>query len=244
VDEARFREFLAETGAVMAGRRRGLPVPLRTLHQRILRHFAVTGDSPAAQAFGEWAAEAGVDPREALAGLVQADLAEAVPEAGRVLGAYPFAARPRGYQVRIDGGPAVEAYCAADALGVPAMVGRDAAIVSRDPHSGAEIRVEVRAGRAAWTPAGAVAGLPAAGAVAEAASCAGQPAADVMCPTVSFYASAADARAHQQSRGLTLEILSIPQALSLGSAAFGTFLDPAPTGNRQHLHGPGSSPTR
>ena len=122
------------------------------------------------------------------------------------------------------------------------MLGRDATIVSRDPHSGAEIRVEVRGGRAAWTPAGAVVGMPAAGAVGEAASCAGQPAADVTCPAVSFYASAGHARAYQRSRGLTLEILSIPQALRLGSAAFGTFLGLARTGNQQHLHAQGSSP--
>lgn len=47
--------------------------------------------------------------------------------------AYPFSRRPSGHLVQLDRGPAVWAMCAIDALGIPVMTGRDAAIVSADP---------------------------------------------------------------------------------------------------------------
>jgi hypothetical protein len=229
MDESRFRQYLAESGPAMAGRSQQLAVPLRALYRQILQHFARAGDAPAPGMFAGWAASAGVDAAEALAGLVKADLAEADPAAGRILGAYPFSAAPRGHQVTIAGGPAVQANCALDALGIPAMVGRDADITSRDPHSGAGIRVQVRAGHATWTPAGAVVTFPAGEFALLVTGGNEEPAVQACCPTVNFHASAADADAYQRAHGLLLEILTIPQALRFGSAVFGQLLAPAET---------------
>lgn len=229
MDESRFRQYLADTGPAMAGRSQRLAVPLRGLYRQILQHFASSGDAPAPGTFAGWAASAGVDAAEALAGLVQADLAEADPDAGGILGAYPFSAAPRGHQVAIAGGPVVQAYCALDALGIPAMVGRDADITSRDPRSGGEIRVQVRAGRATWTPAGAVVTFPAGECSLLVTGGNEEPAGHACCPVVSFHASAAGADAYQRARGLLLEILTIPQALRFGSAVFGQLLAPAAT---------------
>jgi alkylmercury lyase-like protein len=226
MDEARFRQFLADTGPAMAGRTQRVAVPLRTLYRQILQHFAGAGDAPAPGMVAGWAACAGVETAEALAALVKADLAEADPDAGRILGAYPFSAAPRGHRVAIAGGPDVQAYCALDALGIPAMIGRDADITSRDPQSGAEIRVQVRAGRATWTPAGAVVTYPAGEFALLVTGGNVEPAAQACCPTVSFYASAAGAAAYQRAHGLDLEILTIPQALRFGSAIFGHLLAP------------------
>src|SRR6266545_4811398 len=47
---------------------------------------------------------------------------------GELAGAYPFVANPRGHQVHLTGGLTVQAYCAIDALGIPAMLDQDATI--------------------------------------------------------------------------------------------------------------------
>src|SRR5262249_58871257 len=44
---------------------------------------------------------------------------------GVVAVAYPFSGMPTRQQVELDGFPAVYAMCAIDALGIPAMAGRD-----------------------------------------------------------------------------------------------------------------------
>lgn len=222
MDEPRFRQYLAEIATVTADRRQQLPAPVRALYRQILQHFADAGDAPAPETFREWAADVGVDPGEALARLVKADLAEADTDTGRILGAYPFSAASRGHQVAIGGGPTVQAYCAVDALGIPAMLDQDADITSRDPHTGAEIRIQVRSGQATCAPAGVIASIP----TEEAVTGIDQPAADAACPTVNFFASAGNADAYQQAHGVTLEILTIPQALRFGSAGFGQLLSP------------------
>lgn len=221
MNESRFTQLLAEAGPVLADRSGQLPAPVRALHRMILEHFAGTGDAPAPGTVREWAADAQIDARDALASLAKADLAEADPGTGRILGAYPFSAAPRGHRVDIAGGPAAEAYCALDALGIPALLGQDADITSTDPHSGTPIRIEVRSGHATWDPAAAVASMP-----ADEITSTDQPAANVCCPTVNFFASADNANAYRQAHGLALEILTIPQALRFGSAAFGPLLAP------------------
>lgn len=60
--------------------------------------------------------------------------------------AIPFSATPT--DVRVDGaGVTWWANCAFDGLGIPAMLGCDAEVVTACPHSGAPIRVAVRGGR-------------------------------------------------------------------------------------------------
>lgn len=152
MDETSFEQFLADAGPELTTRARSLPASQRTLHQQILRHFADTSHPPAPQTIHGWAADLGVDARAALTGLAHADLVEADPDSGQVRGAYPFTSEPRGYQADIDGDPSVQLYCAADALGIPALVGRDATITSRDPHSGTEVQVVVRPRRSSRFP--------------------------------------------------------------------------------------------
>jgi hypothetical protein len=222
VDDARFRRFLVDIERGMLDRRRELPIAQRTLHQRILSHFAVTGQAPAPPTIREWTAEFDVDSRVALAALVGADLAEADLDADRVLGAYPFVTESRGHHVEIEGGPTVEAYCALDALGISAMLRRSVTVMSRDPDSGFEVQVQVRGGRATWEPADAVVSVPAMEAGGQGDD---PPAADTSCPTVNFYAFPANAHAYERRTGVVLEILTIPQALRAGSAVFGRLLD-------------------
>lgn len=115
---------LAETFGIVnpSARQRTLPPPLRQLHQQILRHFAEHATAPEAARLREWADQLDIELDEALAQLVSVDLVEADPATARLLGAYPFSAIRRGHKVQLADGPTVEAYCAIDALGIPAML--------------------------------------------------------------------------------------------------------------------------
>ncbi len=143
---------------------------------------------------------------------------------GELAGAYPFVANPRGHQVHLTGGLTVQAYCAIDALGIPAMLDQDATITSHDPLTGVPITVEVRDGRAHPMPAGVVVGyvIDHRGAAGDAGD-AGQ-AACCRCPLINFHVSPATAQSWQQRQGVRLELLAIPHALQLGAAVFGDLL--------------------
>src|SRR6266545_2770820 len=175
-------------------RRQGLPAPIRELHRRVLGHFAASGQAPLRAILSAWAAELGVGLQDALGRLVEADLVEANPATGHLAGAYPLVASPRGHQVRLPGGLTMEAYCAIDALGIPAMLDQDATITSRDPLIGAPITVEVHDGHARWEPAPVVVGYSTqtdgptgdGGTAGQAACC--------RCPLIHFHASAATAQ--------------------------------------------------
>src|SRR6266536_1670989 len=69
---------------------------------------------------------------------------------GELAGAYPFVANPRGHQVHLTGGLTVQAYCAIDALGIPAMLDQDATITSTTRSPGC--RSPSRSATAAPTP--------------------------------------------------------------------------------------------
>jgi len=217
-------------------RRQGLPAPIRELHRRVLGHFAASGQAPLRAILSAWAAELGVGLQDALGRLVEADLVEANPATGHLAGAYPLVASPRGHQVRLPGGLTMEAYCAIDALGIPAMLDQDATITSHDPLIGAPITVEVHDGHARWEPAPVVVGYSTqtdaptgdGGTAGQAACC--------RCPLIHFHASAATAQRWQQREGVRLELLAIPQALQFAAAVFGDLLrspdsdDQGPTG--------------
>ncbi len=209
---------------IPARRRHGLPAPIRELHRRVLGHFAATGEPPPPATLVAWATELGVGLQDALGRLVEADLVEADPTTGELAGAYPFVANPRGHQVHLTGGLTVQAYCAIDALGIPAMLDQDATITSHDPLTGVPITVEVRDGRAHPMPAGVVVGyvIDHRGAAGDAGD-AGQ-AACCRCPLINFHVSPATAQSWQQRQGVRLELLAIPHALQLGAAVFGDLL--------------------
>ncbi len=167
-----------------ARRRDGLPPPVRDLHRRILGYFATTGQPPPPATLAAWAAELGVTLTDALGRLVDADLVEADPSGG-LAGAYPFVGTSRGHEVRLPGGLIVQAYCAVDALGIPAMLDRDATVTSHDPLTGVPVTVQIKGGQAHWEePAGAVVGYCTDADEAGQAAC-------CRCPLINFHASPA-----------------------------------------------------
>jgi Alkylmercury lyase len=211
---------LAETTGIVnpTTRQRGLPPPMRQLHQHILRHFAQHATAPEPGRLQDWAHQLHLEPVAALAHLVTVDLVEADPATARVLGAYPFSTTPRGHQVQIAGGPTVQASCAIDALGIPAMLDRDVVITSRDPHTGDPIRVSVTNGQASWHPDDTVV------AVGTDRSCG--PSACSRCPYITFHPSGLTAAAHLQAASLAGTILTQPQALAAAALLFRDLLHP------------------
>lgn len=228
MDATRFEQHLIVLKGALSARRDGFAEPVVVMHQRILRHFAGTGEPPTAETVRAWSGELDVDPVEALEQLVKADLVEADPVTVRVVGAYPFVGESRGHEVHIADGPRVHTYCAVDALGVPAMLGRPVTISSRDPHTGDEVSITIDDGDASWAPQGAVASVPADAvdrtvAPAEEIETSAS-AGDTVCPTVNFYRDADTAAAYAAEHGLELEILTIGQAMSAANAVFSDLL--------------------
>jgi Alkylmercury lyase len=211
---------LAETLGIVTpiARQRRLPPPLRQLHQHILRHFAEHAAAPTPAQLRKWAHQLDIELDAVLDQLVAVDLVETDPATARLLGAYPFSAISRGYKARLAGGPTVEAYCAIDALGIPAMLDRDVVISSRDPHTSEPIRITVTNRQASWHPDNTVV------VVGSGPSCG--PSAGQSCPYISFHSSPANARAHLQATHLGGEILTQPQALAAGTLLFGDLLRP------------------
>lgn len=192
-----------------------LPPEVRELHQRVLRAFLTTGRVPHRDDLYP-AAAGGVDPDDALRRLAGVDLVH-LGHDGHVLVAYPFSGRPTGHTVRLVDGPTVEAMCAIDALGIPYMTGRHALIVSADPDSGQSIRVERLAKAWRWSPVGAT--------VLLAQSNGEGPAADCLCPLITFHVAREDAARYLGARpALEGVVLDQAAAVEIARRSFGALL--------------------
>lgn len=200
---------------------------LRAVQQRVLRSFAGSGSPPSAASLDETAAASGADGREVLARLHAADF-QRLDRAGAISAAYPFSTAPTRHRVQIEGGPAVFAMCAVDALGIAAMLGTPVTITSAEPGTGLPIAVTVPASGASavWEPAGAVVFN------GERTGCSSAPdavvpsvAADACCAAMNFFTTRNSARAwaaaHPEVTGRTL---SQQKALAIGIQIFGHLL--------------------
>jgi alkylmercury lyase len=200
-----------------ASRQAELPGPLRELHRAVLRRFLQTGGPPAAGWVAGAAAGLGLSG-SAMADLEAADLVHAAD--GVVGVAYPFSGTPTRQQVELDGFPAVYAMCAIDALGIPAMAGRDGRITAVDPRDSAPVVVSVRGGRWRWTPATAVVVF---GSTRDCGADCGSW--QVRCPNTTFHASRDSAQAYLAARGdIDGQILDQDAAVDRGRRNFGPLL--------------------
>jgi hypothetical protein len=205
------------TDGSIAGRAERLPGPLRGLHRAVLRRLLETGAPPTARWLRQAALDEGLDA-SALDALAAADAVHVVN--GVVAVAYPFSGTPTPHRVEPDGLPAVYAVCAIDALGLPAMTGRDGTITSADPHDRTPIEITARGGAWSWTPASAVV------VAARATDCGTECGSfEVMCPHTVFHASRESARAYLAARpDLDGQILGQDTAVESGRLNFGTLL--------------------
>ena len=202
-----------------------LPAQVRAVHRRLLRHFAATGTAPTPADLAEAAARANVDPVAALQSLAEDDLV-AVDDEGRLVAAYPFSPTPTDHVVQA-GGVRVYAMCAIDALGIPAMLERDATITSADPQTGQGVTVTVAGGVAVFDPDTTV--------VVYAATGSGGRSVDTCCSTINFFANPTSAQAWIGARpGLSATVLDQDSAVTLGRDIFGPLLrDPEPAKERR-----------
>jgi alkylmercury lyase len=200
-----------------ASRQAALTAPLRDLHRAVLRRFLETGTAPTL----DWVRQAAGGPGLGDSAVTRLEATDLVHfSAGMVTVAYPFSGTPTRQQVELDGFPAVDAMCAIDALGIPAMAGRDGRIAATDPRDGAPVVVSVRGGQWRWTPAGAAVVY---GRTADCGTDCGSW--EVMCPHTTFHASRDSARAYLAAQhGIEGEIMSQRAAVKLGERIFGALL--------------------
>jgi alkylmercury lyase len=209
------------TNGGITSRQDRLPGPLRDLHRAVLRRFLATGAAPTARWLRQAATDLGLGP-DAAGALAAADAVHLGD--GLVTVAYPFSGTPTPHRVELDDTPAVYAMCAIDALGLPAMTGRDGRITSADPLDGQPVEVTVRDGAWTWTPGSAVV------IIARATDCGTECGSwEVMCPNTTFHASRDTARAYLTSRGnLDAQVLDQDTAIERGRYNFGSLLGGAP----------------
>jgi hypothetical protein len=222
-----------------AGLGRVAPVDggLRTVHRRVLRAFAETGQAPSKAELDEAATPFGTDGESVLAQLHAADLLR-LNAGGAIQAAYPFSVVPTAHVVDIQDGPRVFSMCAIDALGMAAMLGKTVTIQSAEPGTGAPITVMVPAGKgqAVWEPATAVVfsgQQTACGTCAEPETSSGisvpSIAADVCCGHINFFTTRASAAAWAKTHPeVTGQMLSQKDALKTGVQIFGPLLRSSP----------------
>jgi Alkylmercury lyase len=198
------------------GKRAGLAVAPRAVHQAVLRGFASTGRPPEPAELEDAARQHSITARQALGELSGADVL-GLDGQGRIRMAYPFSAAPTGHVVAIAGGPRVYSMCAIDALGIPAMLGTDAVITSSDPLTGEPVTVTIRGAHVSWEPPGAV--------VFDGGTGREGPSEQVCCGYLNFFASASSAR-HWASQHpeVTGSVLDQARAQALGAQVFGSLL--------------------
>jgi len=205
------------TDGSIAGRQARPPAPLRDLHRAVLRRFLETGAAPTARWVRQTALDTGLDA----SAVDELQAADAIHVSnGIVTVAYPFSGIPSPHRVRLDGLPPVYAMCAIDALGLPAMTGRDGQITSADPRDGTPVVVTARNGTWTWNPASAV--VVAGRATGCGTECGSY---EAMCPNTVFHASRGSAQAYLAGRGdLDADILAQDTAIEAGRLNFGALL--------------------
>lgn len=202
-------------GGIAASQRK-LPAAVREVHRQLLRDFLRAGRAPSVAQLRSLALANGLDPEQVIDELARADLVHLDPAAENVLIAYPLSGMASGHQVILDGGPALTAMCAVDALGIPAMARSGARVLSRDPMTGEPIQITLAAGEWVWEPAAAVVLLAA-------AQCSGPIA--YACRHTEFHASRELAERHLAEHPEHIgRVLSQAEAVQMAATEFGGLL--------------------
>ena len=216
-DECREADVPDPVGRGGRGRRAPSAGGLRAVHQEILRNFAATGSAP-----GPETLEAAAAPYRRTAGEVLAELDRedflTLGAGGTIRAAYPFSATQTPHRVRIAGGAEAWSMCAIDALGIPAMLGRNVVITSADPVTGEPVTVTAGPDRTTvWEPRGAVVFVGRRG-------CSG-PAATVCCDALNFFTSTASARTWAREHpDVTGTVVGQARAEEIARQTFGALL--------------------
>lgn len=218
--------------------------PAYRFYRGILLSFPRRGRAPTSAELAELAARYGIAVHATLAQFAAQDLVQRDPTTGAIRAAYPFSGVPTTHRVHLaatSNWPAAElfAMCAIDALGVPLMLRRPAAITSLDGPTGEPVRVSIvpripaptsaesQDWSAAWEPAEAVVFARPEGHEHE-HDC-GVGAVGACCPITNFFSSADQARqwatAHPDTDG---RVFAQDEALRHAAKLFAGILDRLP----------------
>jgi hypothetical protein len=193
-----------------------------TVHRFILETFATIGRAPTLEAIQVQFGLASVDEADALVtelekkGCVHRKAGDRT-----VTHAYPFSNERTPHRVYLAGGPQVYAMCAVDALGMPFMLKRDAAIYSRCTQCQDEVTIRIHNEAVTHqNPSGLVVWFPTVPGTCVAAT--------DLCPALNFFCSAAHLdqwrAAHPDKQG---QMLTLEQALVGGRKTFEPLLQDA-----------------
>ena len=149
--------------------------------------------------------------RAALHRLAAVDLV-ALDEPGGLVGVFPLSLVPSKHVVLLADGRELQAMCAVDALGVPAMLGLPAVVASSDPSSGSKITVTVSEQGVRADPVDAVVLVARQGEGSLASAC---------CRVIDFHVDERAAQIALDATGMTGAVLSVSDAHALGVALFG-----------------------
>jgi Alkylmercury lyase len=183
----------------------------------ILRAFAKEGSAPHLQDVAHVLGLPIEPVREACRTLARHDLILWREDEARIISAYPFSGVPTAHQVLIDGGNALYAMCAIDALGIPFMLGQGVCIRSACFFCQQPVTVEVHGGslQGASPPTTVVW-------FSEREGCC---VAETRCPLMNFFCH----EGHLHAWLITFPdeqgtALSVREALDVGKAVFGELL--------------------
>lgn len=187
----------------------------RQMYRWILRSFGA-GAPPGADALADAASQFELEVEPALERLAYADLVHHDPATGAILVAYPFSGRPSAHRVRLDGRE-VYAMCAIDALGIAPMLDEWIEVLSCDPFTGEEIRVQLEPdGQGSWQPRQAVVVCGTAGGGEACTGC---------CPVLNFFVGTASAEGWLTARpDVRGTVISMEDAIAAGRTVFGDVL--------------------
>ena len=182
----------------------------QALYRVLLQALAAGGDVPSLATAADQARLTPEQASEALLRLAAADLI-ALDAEQHVLGVFPLSASPTGHTVRLADGRHLDAMCAVDALGIPAMLDQPGTVTSTDPTTGQTVTVRIAGGQADANPPGAVVLLARAGDGMLASAC---------CQIIDFYADPAAAQSALASPGVVGTVLPVADAHTLGVELF------------------------
>lgn len=240
-----------EDDLILVCRSARLARPAYRFYRDILLSFPARGRAPDAAELAALAARHGISLQATLARLAVQDLIQRDSRTGAIRAAYPYSGVPTAHRVHLEATadqPTVEVYamCAIDALGIPLMLRRAAAIVSPDALTGEIVRVAVvppgpatignppaaasiasEGWRVIWEPPGAVVVARPEGHEHEHDG--GCEAAGTCCPITNFFTSAAQAQRWIDSQPRSdARVFTQDDALRHAASLFAGVLDRLP----------------
>jgi len=193
---------------------RGLSREEDSVRRQVLMEYPALGRSPRVKEIAEALDMEEKKVKALLKSLDSKDVLYLDPT-GEIRGAYPFKEQSD-YEVLLKDAGKVYAMCAVDALGIPYMLDKDAAITSKCTYCGREIRIKVENKEVTRHNGDIV--------VWAGKTCCSFKAATSVCHTLNFFCSREHAEKWRNEEKQEGWALTLPEALYVGKKLFGDAL--------------------